>query len=314
MRGLNLDQLAAFSQVIELGSFSAAASRLNLTQPAVSQQVRQLEEKFGLRLIERIGRRATPTEAGSALLIHARNIDAAVAAMADAMAQQASGALGKVRLGTGSTALLYMLPPILRDLKQRFPTLEISVNTGNTVDTLKALAENSLDIGLVVVPVTGRSFAVTPVADDEFVAIEAVDAHLLPVRVTPAVLAKLPMLLDEPGSQSHRVIADWFRKHGQTPKPVMQLGSVETIKELVGAGLGCAVVPRIAVVGKTGDGSGGRATLVNSDGKALLRWQSLSPRLYRRIALVMRRDKVMHRGLREVHNALLQLRKKRSVG
>ncbi|HVJ33413.1 MAG TPA: LysR family transcriptional regulator [Terriglobia bacterium] len=334
MRGLNLDQLAAFTQVIEHGSFSAAASRLNLTQPAVSQQVRQLEEKLGLRLLERVGRRATPTEAGTALLIHARNIDAAVTAALDAMAQQASGALGRVRLGTGSTALLYMLPPILRDLKQRFPTLEISVNTGNTVDTLKALAENSLDLGLVVVPVTGRSFSVTPVADDEFVAIEAADANLLPARVTPAALAKLPMLLDEPNSQSHRVISDWFRRHGQTPKPVMQLGSVETIKELVGAGLGCAVVPRIAVPGKSGEGRGGdgrgndgranegranegrggRSSLAAGDGRPLLRWQSLSPRLYRRIALVMRRDKVMHRGLREVYNALLQLKKQRRVG
>lgn len=314
MRGLNLDQLAAFTQVIELGSFSAAAGHLNLTQPAVSQQVKQLEEKFGLRLLERIGRRATPTDAGLALLAHARNIDAAVSATLDAMAQQASGAIGRVRLGTGSTALLYMLPPILRDLKQRFPTLEISVHTGNTVDTLKALAENSLDLGLVVVPVTGRSFSVTPVLDDEFVAIEAVDAHLLPAKVTPAALAKLPLLLDEPTSQSHRVTADWFRKHGQTPKPVMQLGSVETIKELVGAGLGCAVIPRIAVAGRTGDGSGGRASLVASDGKSLLRWQSLSPRLYRRIALVMRRDKVMHRGLREVYNALLQLKKQRRGG
>jgi DNA-binding transcriptional LysR family regulator len=299
MRGLNLDQLAAFTQVIELGSFSAAAARLNLTQPAVSQQVRQLEDKFGLRLLERVGRRATPTEAGTALMAHARNIETAVQAAIDAMAQQSSGAIGRVRLGTGSTALLYMLPPILRDLKQRFPTLEISVNTGNTVDTLKAIAENSLDLGLVVVPVTGRSFSVTPVVDDEFVAIEAADADLLPAKVTPASLAKLPMLLDEPTSQSHRVIADWFRRHGQTPKPAMQLGSVETIKELVGAGLGCAVVPRICVASKAGDG------------KSLLRWQSLSPRLYRRLALVMRRDKVMHRGLREVYNALLQLRKRR---
>jgi DNA-binding transcriptional LysR family regulator len=312
MRGLNLDQLASFAQVIELGSFSAAASRLNLTQPAISQQVRQLEEKFGLRLIERIGRRATPTEAGMALLTHAHNIETAVAAMTDAMAQQSSGSLGRVRIGTGSTALLYMLPPVLRDLKQRFPSLEITVSTGNTVDTMKSLAENSIDIGLVVMPVNGRSFSVTPVIEDEFVAIEAADAKLLPTRVTPAVLASLPMLFDEPTSQSHRVIAEWFRRHDETPKPVMQLGSIETIKELVGAGLGCAVVPRVAVIGKTGDGSGGRVTLVDSAGKALLRWQPLSPRLYRRLALVMRRDKVMHRGLREVHATLLQLKRRRS--
>ena len=312
MRGLNLDQLAAFAQVIELGSFSAAASHLNLTQPAVSQQVRQLEEKFGQRLIERVGRRATPTQAGAALLVHVQHIEAAVTAALDEMARQSGGALGRVRLGTGSTALLYLLPPILRDLKQRFPSLEIIVNTGNTTDMLKSISENSLDLGLVVMPVTGRSFAVTPVVEDEFVAIEAADADLLPEKVTPAVLAKLPLLFDEPPSQSQKVMESWFRHHGLSPKPVMQLGSTETIKEMVAAGLGCAMVPRIAVVETEREGKNrvGGVTL-SAAGKPALRWKPVSPRLYRRLAIVTRRDKVMHRGLREVYNSLLQLKRGR---
>jgi DNA-binding transcriptional LysR family regulator len=312
MRGLNLDQLAAFAQVIELGSFSAAASHLNLTQPAVSQQVRQLEEKFGQRLIERVGRRATPTQAGAELLLHARHIEAAVTAALDAMAQQSGGALGRVRLGTGGTALLYLLPPLLRDIKQRFPSLEIIVNTGNTGDMLKSISENSLDLGLVVMPVTGRSFAVTPVVEDEFVAIEAADADLLPDKVTPAALAKLPLLFDEPTSQSQKVMDSWFRRHGLSPKPVMQLGSTETIKEMVAAGLGCAVVPRIAVVETEREGKNrvGGVTL-SASGKPALRWKPVSPRLYRRLAIVTRRDKVMHRGLREVYNSLLQLKRGR---
>lgn len=78
MRGLNLDQLHAFAQVAELGGFSAAAVRLNLTQPAVSLQVRQLECRFGVRLFERVGKRTAPTAAGSALLEHVRRIDVAV--------------------------------------------------------------------------------------------------------------------------------------------------------------------------------------------------------------------------------------------
>jgi DNA-binding transcriptional LysR family regulator len=317
MRGLNLDQLAAFTQVIELGSFSAAATHLNLTQPAISQQIRQLEERLGQRLIERVGRRATPTQAGAALLLHAKHIETAVSAALDAMAQQAGGALGRVRLGTGGTALLYLLPAILRDLKQRFPSLEIIVNTGNTIDMLKSISENSLDLGLVVLPVTGRSFAVTPVVEDEFVAIEAADADLLPERVTPSALAKLPLLFDEPTSQSQKIIDSWFRRHDLAPKPIMQLGSTETIKEMVAAGLGCAVVPRIAVLGVEREGKnriGGvlpTGLISAGAGKAALRWRPVSPRLYRRLAIVTRRDKVMHRGLREVHNSLLQLKRGR---
>src|SRR5277367_2885309 len=87
MRSLNLDQLETFAAVVELGSFSAAAARLNLTQPAISFQIRQLERRLGLRLIERTGRKAQPTAAGLDLLPHIRRIEAvvtdAVAAMAD---------------------------------------------------------------------------------------------------------------------------------------------------------------------------------------------------------------------------------------
>ncbi len=171
MRGLNLDQLHTFASVIELGGFSAAAQRLNLTQPAVSLQIRQLERRLGVRLVERVGRRATATAAGQDLLDHVRRIEAAVAGAVDAMAYHATGTVGRVRLGTGGTACIYLLPPILRDLRRRYPTLEIVVSTGNTADMLKAIEANSIDVGLVTLPAAGRMLQVTPVLDDEFVAI-----------------------------------------------------------------------------------------------------------------------------------------------
>ncbi|MBV9521711.1 MAG: LysR family transcriptional regulator, partial [Alphaproteobacteria bacterium] len=116
MRDLNLRHLQAFTDVVELGSFSAAAERLNLTQPAVSLQLRQLESRLGVRLIERIGPRATPTVAGSALLDHVHRIEAAVADALDAMAHHRAETIGRVRLGTGATACIYLLPPLLRRL------------------------------------------------------------------------------------------------------------------------------------------------------------------------------------------------------
>jgi DNA-binding transcriptional LysR family regulator len=171
MRGLNLDHLTTFASVIELGGFSAAGQRLNLTQPAVSLQIRQLERKLGVRLVERVGRRATATAAGLDLLEHARRIEAAVSGAIDAMAYHATGTVGRVRIGTGGTACIYLLPPILRELRRRFPTLEIVVSTGNTPDVLKAIEANSIDVGLVTLPAPGRIFQVTPVIGDEFVAL-----------------------------------------------------------------------------------------------------------------------------------------------
>ncbi len=292
MRGLNLDQLRAFMDVIELGSFSAAAARLNLTQPAVSLQVKLLEQRLGVRLIERLGRRASTTAAGDALLHHARRIEAEVAAALDGMADHATGALGRIRLGTGATACIHLLPPLLRELRRRFPSLEIAVATGTTGEILKALEENSLDLGFVTLPANGRMFEVTPILEDDYVAIAPADALDPPQTVTPEWLAGQAVVL-EPSSNTRRAVDEWFLAAGIHPKPVMELASVEAIKELVGAGLGWSVLPRMAVP---------------SPDPALLLTRPLAPKLHRTLGLVVRRDKPRSRGLREMIAALEALK------
>src|SRR5690606_7620100 len=98
MRGLNLDHLRIFLDVIELGSFSAAAQKHGLTQPAVSLQIRQLERRYGLRLAERVGRRVAPTAAGADLLAHIRAIDAEVEQAERSMQAHSTQIVGRVRL------------------------------------------------------------------------------------------------------------------------------------------------------------------------------------------------------------------------
>jgi DNA-binding transcriptional LysR family regulator len=293
MRALKLDQLHTFLQVIEVGSFSAAAERLHVSQPAVSLQVRQLERTLGVRLIERVGKRATPTAAGIELIKQARSIEEAVSSALDRMSTYARATLGRVRIGTGATACIYLLPPALRDLRRRFPTLEITVTTGNTADVLKALDENTLDVGLVTLPASGRMLEVTPVLKDSIVAIAAADDGRLPKVVTPAALAKLPVILYEAGGNTRRIVDQWFARAGVSVTPVMDLGSVEAIKEMVGTGLGCAVLPGSAV-----RNTGERLPIVS---------RPLSPRLQRTLALVIRRDKTLTKGLQETIKALQRL-------
>lgn len=293
MSDLKLDQLRTFAEVVERGTFSAAAERLRLSQPAVSLQVRQLEERLGVRLLERVGKRATPTAAGLELVEHARRIEAEVTAALDGMAAHSGGAAGRVRIGTGATASIYLLPPLLGDLKRRFPSIEITVRTGDTADVLKDLEENALDLGFVTLPATGRMFLITPVMEDPFVAIAAAGDDRLPRVATPAALSDLPLVLYEAGGNTRRVVDEWFARAGVAPRPAMDLGSVEAIKELVGAGLGCAVVPGSAIR-RTGE----RVPLVS---------RPLSPKLHRRLALVMRRDKTLTKGLRETVKALKAL-------
>ncbi|MGY6268793.1 LysR family transcriptional regulator [Achromobacter denitrificans] len=295
MRGINLDQLRTFALVIELGSFSAAAERSGVTQPAVSLQIRQLERRFGLKLVERIGRRAGPTAAGMELLAHVRIIDAALVQAELAMTAHASQVAGRIRLGTGATACTYLLPPVLADLRRRFPALDIVASTGNTADMLRGLENNTLDIGLVTLPAPGRMFQVTPLVEDEFVAIfPARDPASIPLAATPQALARLPLVLFEPGARTRRLVDDWFEAAGVAAKPVMELGSTEAMKEIVGAGLGCAVLPRLAV-----SGAGRRPAL---------EVRPLAPRLARSLAIVLRRDKPLSRGLRHLQEALLALR------
>jgi len=292
MNSLNLEHLKAFVAVIDSGSFSAAAERLSLSQPAVSLQIRQLEKRLGSTLVERVGRRAKPTAAGAELLQHAGHIDAAVAAAINAVAPHASGALGRLRLGTGATACIFLLPPLLGDLRRRYPKLEITVTTGNTAEIVKAVQENNLDLGLVTLPAAGRSLEVTPVLDDEFVLVAPRD-FVLPARITAVALAQLPVLAYEPGGNTRRIADDWFARSGVALRPVMSLGSDEAIKELVAAGLGCAILTGLSARDERRSGT--------------LQIRSLSPRLHRTLAIVVRRDKKLHRALAETIAALKQL-------
>lgn len=301
MRGFNLDHLQTFADVVRLGSFSAAAARLNLTQPAVSLQVRQLEQKLGMKLIERVGRTATPTAAGRALLQHAGGIDAAVNAALEEVAQHGRSVTGRVRIGIGATACIHILPPILSDLRRRFPQLDLMVNTGNAPEILRAIEDNSLDLGLVTLPPKtksqslGRALDATPLIDDDFVAI-AVKGTKLPEAVTPAVLAAQPLVIPEPGGNTRSLIDNWFAAGGLVPKAGMELDSVEAIKQLVGAGLGCSVLPGMA--------------LATPESRRGLEVRALKPKLTRQLALVLRRDKPLSRGLRETVAALQKLKRK----
>lgn len=298
MRALNLDQLHAFADVVALGSFSAAAAKLNLSQPAVSQQVRQLEDRLGVKLIERVGKRAEPTAAGQALLAHIGGIDASVQSALDAVSGFSEGPAGQVRIGTGATACIYLLPTALEQLQRAYPKLEIMVRTGNTVDIVRAIEDNQLDIGLVTMPCRGRSLSITTVMTDPFVAIFAGDADI-PDVIHPRDLETQPLVLYERGGLTRTLVDDWLRDAGIVGHSIMELGSVEAIKELVGAGIGATILPEMgARPGRT---------------QFPIKTRPLTPVLSRELALVMRRDKTLTPALREVRNSLMRTAQNREA-
>src|SRR4029450_4630361 len=158
MRSLNLDQLRAFVEVVERGSFTAAAKELNLTQPAGTHQVQELERGFQVAVVERFGKRAYLTEAGEKLIEHARNLldeDSRTQVM---MRRFGDGWLGRVRVGTSMTVLMYLLPPILRQLKTDHPQLEIKLKACRPSTTRQILKTNALDFGLCAMPIPDPAF------------------------------------------------------------------------------------------------------------------------------------------------------------
>ena len=294
MRSVNLDQLKAFVEVAERGSFTAAAHQLNLSQPAITHQVKELERRFKVTLFERLGKRAHLTEAGQELIEHARHLLDEDMRTSVAMRRFDDGWLGRVRLGSSMTFLMHSLPPILRRLKTAHPQLEIQIKAGLTANTLEMLKTNTLDLGLCSMPVGDSSFEITPLFADDLVAIMPANITDAPRKATPAFVSRQPLILGNPGSALRHTIVEWLARSGPVPKPFMEFDNVEAMKRVVAVGLGISIVPSSSIQGEYRPPN----TLV----------LPLSPRLTRHNALVRRRDKRTTKGLNLVTQALLSLR------
>lgn len=287
-----LRQLRTFLAVVEAGSVSAAARALHLTQPAASQQLRDLERTLSVRLLDRAAGRVLPTAAGQALLEPARRAQAAADDAMAAAAEHRQGDTGRVRLGTGATACIHLLPPVLAEVKREMPGLVVAVTIGNTVDVLPRLEAGDLDVALVTLPMpaaAGRVLSATRLLSDPLAALlPEADTPMDNAPVTAAQLGRLPLILYESGGNTRSITDAWFQRAGVTPRPVMELGSVEAIKTLVGSGLGAAVLPTLAL----------REPVPG----AVVR--ELQPAVSRDLGYVLRREKVLDRGLRLLLAAL----------
>ena len=297
MRSLNLDQLRAFVEVVERGSFTAAAKELNLTQPAVTHQVQELERRFQVSLVERFGKRAYLTQAGEKLIEHARSLLDEDSRTEVTMRRFGDGWLGRVCVGTSMTVLMYVLPPILRQLKTDHPQLEINLKAGLTTTTLQMLKTNALDLGLCALPIEDPAFETVPLFNDELVAILPAALGQVPKKVTPAFLSQCPLILGSENSALRRTIADWLALASPPPRPLMEFDNVEAMKSVVAVGLGASIVPSLSL-------GAGHVMMANT----LVR--PLSPRASRQVGLVRLRGKRGTDGMELVSAALLTLRRR----
>jgi DNA-binding transcriptional LysR family regulator len=298
VRRLSLDQLHAVVEVVRLGSFSAAARSLNLTQPAVSLQVRELEQRLGLKLIDRIGKRAYATAAGTDLIERAHRIEREVDDALDAMRRRRDGGLARIRIGTGGSILAYLLPPVLRALRRKHPNIEIVVMTGTTDEIAASVARNDLDIALVTMPVLESSLSVVLVRSDPMIAVLPPTERDAPPTLDAATLGRYPLIFDSTGATMHQIARNWFRAAGIEPRAAMELGHA-AMRNLISAGLGASILPIEAVMGDA------------SSAPVVIR--PLNPPLTRTLAIIRRSDKPEEPALTQVHDALYAIKDRRLV-
>ena len=249
--------------------------------------------------MERLGKRAYATAAGSELIEHARRIAAETERALAAMRRHKDGWLGRVRIGTGDVMLSYLLPPVLRDLRTTHPNIELVIFTGTTTEMLQRISSNEIDLGLVTLPVNERVFQTTPLRIEPFVGILPPGEADAPECLTPASLDRPDLIFLQTGAALRRDLDDWLAAGGVRARPAMEIGHTEAIKQTVAAGLGASLVPLCSVTG----------------GHVLpgLVVRPLRPALSWTLGLIQRRDKADEPALRCVRGALLTLADRSSL-
>jgi DNA-binding transcriptional LysR family regulator len=242
MRSVTLKQLRAFAAVARHSSFARAAAELNLTPPAVSMQIRELEEQVGLPLFDRTEKQVALTVTGEYLLVYARKILATLKDAEDAVARFRGLQGGRLAIGMVSTAK-YFLPRLLAQFREEHPEVDIRlVVGGNREQLVAAMQRNEVDLAVMGRPPREIATRAEPFAAHPHVIITPPD-HALAKALghAPAqALANFPFIVREPGSGTRAAMEKYFADHRIEPRIAMEMASNESIKQAVMAGLGIA--------------------------------------------------------------------------
>lgn len=245
---MNLNHLRVFASVAEHGSLTRAARELNVSQPAISKQLGDLEEDLGTQLVDRLPRGVRLTEAGEVLLTHAQRILQAERAAQQDLRDLRGLGRGKLSVGASTTVGSYLVPSLMGELHRQHPGVQLDLTIANTAAVQSAVLENRCDVGLIEGFVSSDLLAVETLIADDMIGIAAPSHPALqktPLRA--AALSELPLLMREQGSGSREVVEAALRKRALEVTPVMSLGSTEAIKSAVIHGLGIAFVSRLTV-------------------------------------------------------------------
>jgi DNA-binding transcriptional LysR family regulator len=244
-------QLAAFCSVVELRSFSQAAERLGVSQPAVSLQIRSLEERLGRQLLDRSGRRVEPTEAGLALYRGAQKMLALEEQLLEQVAGEPGGALrGRLELGASSGPGETVLPLLLCEFQRRHADVRVALVVSDTQTVVERVARRELELGVVGAARRHRSVAFDPFFRDAVVLACPAGHRFAGRTISLDELRSEPLILMQEGAGVRQVIEDELRGAGTRLKELdvqLELGLQESVRSAVRAGYGITFISRTAI-------------------------------------------------------------------
>ncbi|MDQ7004403.1 MAG: LysR family transcriptional regulator [Ghiorsea sp.] len=239
---ISLKQLMILESVIEYRSYTAASKALFMTQPAVSMQIKKLENNIGLQLFEKRGKRVVPTEAGQELLFYAQNIRQQLEEAAEVMEELKGLKRGRLHLTMASTAN-YFAPQLIAAFKHKFPQADITLDVTNRSGLVEAVEHNHTDMAIMGKPPSGHHLKGIPFIDNPLVVIAA-PSHPM-VDKQPILLADLadePFIVRESASGTRIAVERFFDQHGLELIAGMEMNRSEAIKQAVMAELGLGIV------------------------------------------------------------------------
>src|SRR6185369_15403208 len=253
---MEIRQLKAFLAISEAKTFTAGARRVNITQAAISMQIRQLEDEVGIPLFTRTPRRVILTQAGEFLLERARKIlrehDSAIAEIAEV----AGAEFGRLRIGSSSSMFTtHQLPKIMQSLREKYPNAELTVSSGTSQTLVEKLMHGEIDSAFVSLPVDNLNVTTDLLFSDEIVAIAHPKHPLAKEKfISAATLAGEKLILGERGGNTRRMIDDFFAAANVRPNVTMELSRQEAINQMVENNMGVGIAGAKTVANEIREG------------------------------------------------------------
>jgi DNA-binding transcriptional LysR family regulator len=280
---MDFDQLETFLEVARHASFSRAAEKRFRTQPAISSQIRALEEEVGARLFDRSGGKVALTAAGKVFQKYAEEALAARKSVITSLAEMERVPRGEIVVGANEATFLHILPEVFAEFKKLYPNVGVNVSRLERAKILESVIDNSVDFGVVSMPVDDKRLTVVTIHRDELVII-APPRHPLS-RMKDASVAdveRFPLLLPKVG-RTRDAIENLFHERHLKPRVSMELDSSELLKRFVAADVGIGFIAKSNVVEDVK--AGALAAIPLSDAS-----------IRRELALVFRKDKALSRA------------------